>query len=810
MTWQDKIRNPNCELCSLHKSADHVCLMGSGPKKAKVMILGEAPGYREDEEHRAFVGASGQLLREELKRAGIDPDSCYISNVAKCRPPDNRTPTKTELRACADEYLIRELEAVDPEFVLLLGNPALQVLTGKSGITKQRGSTFGESPTFFAAFHPAYVLRQPQHTELFRSDLARFARLVTGEASTSPRTKVKIIRSVSGLRRLIEELNSASVISYDLETWQSANMKKQGPMEWADDSRIVTISFTTRAGYSTVVPIDHVTEPWKDPLKVLRALKPSLERKDAKYVAHNGIFDCRWLARWGIFVNQTFDTMLAAHVLDENRPKGLKPLSQVLLGADAYNADVDVANAYNEDLRKLCIYNGIDTDMTYRLYEIFRQQLIEQPRVARIFARLMMPASNVLTQVVRGGMYVDQDRLSKQLEVLERKHLKLRKKMVKYVPVHKRAAINFNSYPQVGEWLFKDLLLNPLKQTDSGANSTDEETLLSLKGDHPAVDYLLQNRGVVKNLGYLRSWKDKLDDRSRIHTNYKLYGTVTGRISSEKPNLQQVPREGTMRTVFGAPPGWLFLEADYSQVELRVAAMLAGETTLLRIFATGGDAHLTTAAKTARMTPAQILASDATGKTEYRKKAKGVNFGFLYDMGAEKFIQYATMNFGWTPTLEEAEQYRRDYFMLYPKLRPWHDRQRRLVHRYQRVHSPIGRVRHLPDVLSGDRQVVAEAERQAINSPVQSFASDLMLLSMVQLSQRLRSGEARIVGTVHDAILFEVREDVVVPVAKTIKTVMEDMSPVKRLFGAEVTVPIVVEIKVGPYWGAGKVIDVGT
>jgi uracil-DNA glycosylase family 4 len=808
VTWQDRIRNSECTLCPLHASADHVCLMGSGSKKARVMILGEAPGYREDEEHRAFVGASGQLLREELVRAGIDPKSCYISNVAKCRPPDNRTPTKTELRACADEYLRQEFEAVDPDFVLLLGNSPLQVLTGKSGITKQRGNTFSSSPTFFAAFHPAYVLRQPQHTELFRADLNRFSRLIQGLPSQAEKTKVRIVRSVSGLRRLIEELKEAPVISYDIETWQSTPMKKHGPMEWADDSCIVSISFSTEPGRSTVVPIDHVTEPWKQPLKVLRALKPCLEQKGTKYVAHNGIFDCRWLARFGIFVPQTFDTMLAAHILDENRSKGLKPLSQILLGVDAYDAGVEVSDAYNEDLRKLCIYNGKDTDYTLRLYYIFREQLKEQLRLARIFARLMMPGSNVLTQVVRGGMYTDKAKLQEQLEVLERQHAKLRRKMCKWVPVHKREAINFNSYPQVGEWLFKDLGLNPLKQTSTGNDSTDEETLLSLVNDHPAVSYLLKNRGVVKNLGYLRSWEAKLDDNSRIHTSYKLYGTVTGRLSSEKPNLQQVPREGTMRTVFGAPPGKVFLEADYSQVELRVAAMLAGETTLLRIFATGGDPHLTTAAKTARMTPAEITASDATGKTEYRKKAKGVNFGFLYDMGAEKFIQYATMNFGWTPTLEEAEQYRRDYFALYPKLRPWHDRQRRLVHRYQRVHSPIGRVRHLPDVLSGDRQVVAEAERQAINSPVQSFASDLMLLSMVQLSGRLRPSEARIVGTVHDAILFEVREDVVAQVAKMVKTVMEDMTPVRRLFGTRVTVPIEVEIKVGQFWGGGKVLEV--
>lgn len=772
--------------------------MGSGPRNAKVMVLGEAPGYREDEEHAAFVGPSGMLLREELQRAGLRPEDCYISNISKCRPPDNRTPTKTEARMCADTYLLQELEAVDPDFILLLGNAPLQALTRNSGITKHRGNTWGEEPMMFAAFHPAYVLRQPQHLTLFRSDMERFVRLTQGKTSTAAKTKVKIVKSVSGLKKLYAQLMKAKVISYDVET--------TGLEEWREDAKIVSISFTWEAGQASVVPLHHCTEPWSDPDRVLRFFKPCLERTDAKYVAHNGKFDCRWLARFGVYVPQTFDTMLAAHILDENRLKGLKPLSQVLLGVDAYDVGGDVKDCFNMDLRRLCIYNGKDTDYTYRLRDIFKQELLDEPRLGRIFAKLMMPASNLLTQVERGGMYVDQKRLQGQLESLSARHSELRKLMCKHVPKHKRELINFNSYPQVGEWLFKDLKLNPLKLTKTGNASTDESVLLQLKDDHPAVKYLLENRGVVKNLGYLRSWEEKLDDKSRIHTNHKLFGTVTGRLSSEKPNLQQVPREGTMRTCFGAPPGWLFLESDYSQVELRIAAMLAHEPTLLRIFATGGDPHLTTACQVSGLTPEQIRESDGSGKTEHRKKAKAVNFGFLYGMGAPKFVTYARDNYGVVVSEEEAERVRRRFFSTYPKLIPWHERQRRLVHRYQRVHSPIGRVRHLPDVLSQDRDIVAEAERQAINSPVQSLASDLMLLSMVRLSASLRSSEARIVGTVHDAILFEVREAALQKVASEVRSVMQDMSLVKRLFGADITVPIEVELKVGTQWGAGKVL----
>lgn len=799
MSWQDKIRNSSCTLCPLHESADHVCLMGTGSKKSKVMILGEAPGFREDEEHAAFVGPSGQLLREELSKVGLDPKECYISNVVKCRPPENRTPNKTESKTCAGTYLVQELEKVDPDFVLILGNSPLQALVGRSGITKYRGQTYGEEPLLFPTFHPAYVLRSPQHLPTFKSDLARFARMVAGESSKAEPTKVRIVRSVAGLKRLIEELSHADVISYDIET--------TGLEEWRPDAKIVSISFTTEPGRATVVPLHHATQTWKDPDKVLRALKTSLERPDAKYIAQNGKFDCRWLASNGIFVRQTFDTMLAAHVLDENRAKGLKPLSQILLGVDAYDVGVDTTDCFNQDLRKLCIYNGKDTDYTFRLYDLFKSQLKEQPRLARIFARLMMPASNVLTQVESWGMHVDQVRLNAQFDATEAERIRVDAKMRKCVPKHKRQAINFNSPQQVGEWLFKDLGLPVLGLTATGNPGTAESILLQLRDRHKAVAWLLELRGLVKNLGYLKSWMEKTDERSRIHTNYKLFGTVTGRLSSEKPNLQQVPREGTMRTCFGVPEGYSFLEADYSQVELRIAAMLAHESTLLRIFATGGDPHLTTAAEISGLTPQQVLESDAAGGTEHRKKAKPVNFGFLYGMGEPKFIIYARDNYGVVVSEAEAHEYRERYFRLYPNLLKWHDRQRRLVRRYGQVHSAIGRVRHLPDIYSADRQVAAEAERQAINSPVQSLASDLMLMSAIRLSKILPGSKAKIVMSVHDALGFQVRDDYVEEAVPIIRSTMEDMTPMRRLFGARINVPIVVEIKVGTHWGAGKVVS---
>jgi DNA polymerase-1 len=795
LSWQDKIRDKKCKLCPLYKSADHVCLMGTGPKKAEIMIVGEAPGAREDETHQAFVGPAGQLLRQELQRAGIDPEECYITNVVKCRPPDNRTPELAELKMCGSTYLSQEIAKVRPRWILLLGNSALRGVVAKSGITKHRGSTYelGNSCTAFAAFHPAYAIRNPRHLEPLRADLQRFGRMVRGQAHTSTKTQSYLIDSKRKLKVLKQRLMAAKEIAFDIETSYDHELKRYHK-PWDKGAAIVSIAFSFEEGSGYFVPLWHAESPWCDKWQeILTFLKPTLQRKGLKYIAHNGKFDTRWLARFGVFNLLTFDTMLAAHILDENRRKALEELASILFGAGRWK--MDLKNAHTEPIKRLCRYNCTDTDMTLRLYHRFKRELMENPRLGRIFVKLMMPANHVLTKVESLGMYMHPGRHASTQRDALRKREEARTELLGYVPEYNRNNINFNSTQQVAHWLFTELELKPVKKTKSGkAWSTDESVLLQLAKKHPAPKALLAYREWKGHAEKLAAWADAADEKSRVHTNYNIWGTVTGRLSSSEPNLQQVPREGIMRTVFGAPKGWYFMEADYSQIELRVIAMLSGDPTLRRVYLTGGDAHTKTASEISGVAP-QLLTK------EQRKKAKPVNFGFAYGMGEGKFVDYARDNYDVHYSPEEAAAVRRRFFSTYARLPAWHERQRRLARRYGHVSSPIGRVRHLPDIYSSDRGVAGEAERQAINSPVQSFASDLMLMSLVLLDRRFRPDTARIVGTVHDALLFEVRKRALEEVAPVIRETMEDMSPLMDWFGCEVDVPIKVEITYGKYWG---------
>lgn len=743
-----------------------------------------------------------RLLERSLQAdADVTLDTCYQTHAVKCEIPEDVEPTRAQRKTCVESYLLEELDTVRPEFILLLGNEAMAAVAGKSGITKHRGNIWrievapGHTSTVMATLSPKAVLKNPKWASAFGMDLTRFGRVVRG-AQRNPETKVIIVNGSAKVAELLEVLSTARQISWDIETFtEPARLpfKRTNFQEWhGDDSKVVSISFSVRAGESWVIPIQHPGSRFKNPDEVLR-LCFKYANPHAEYIGHNGKFDARWLLAKGISVPQTFDTMIAAHMLDENRLKGLKGLSRDILGSEAYDVGEELKNATQIELRALCVYNAKDTDYTLRLAKVFRRQLSKEERLDRVFTDLMMPASTALAEIERTGVWLDPERWQvRHDQAVENRDI-LFEWINRHVPVS-MGTLNLNSPPQVGRLLFDVLELPILVHTKTGAASTAESILLRLAEIHRVPLAIIKYRKWAKYLStyLLPWWFEHCDSDGRIHSNYKLYGTVTGRLSGEG-GIQQVPRDPFIRSIIGATPGWTFIQADYSQVELRIAAMLSKEDRMIRQFSSGQDVHLIRAQKVTGKLPEDI-------SKEERKRAKAVNFGFIYGMGAPKFVTYAFDSYGVKVSEEEASVFRDGFFEDYPGLRPWHERQRRLVHRYQRVVNPIGRIRHLPDILSLDRGVQSEAERQAINSPVQSFASDLMLIALVRIFNE-RWDDLRILGTVHDSILFECREGTEARWVPYIKSVMEDMAHVESSFGCEITVPIIADVEVGTHWG---------
>jgi uracil-DNA glycosylase family 4 len=802
------VRDPQCELCKMHTQAQgkDVCVTASGPARADVMVVTKSP-----------LSAKGRTeMLTYLERAGVDPAGVAFTAAIKCRAWD-LDPGKGDLKACKP-YLDREIEAIGPKFILALGNEAMYSLVGKSGIMKHRGVVYERgNARVLPTISPSMVYRNPGLKGGFEADLKYFDRMIRGVDNEDDFT-FTTVSTLDDLRLFITALKQAEVMAFDIET--------NGYDEFAPDAAIVSLAVTLASNDPDApmsvwaVPLMHPESPWRRHWHKVLVRLASYFNAVPKAIAHNGKFDCRWLRQFGVDRRLTFDTMLAAHTLDENRPKGLKPLAQQLLGVKPWA--ISTKDLVDTPLDEVLLYNAKDTFYTLGLYRIFKGQfgLPANKRKMRIFTKIMMPCSEIFTDVEREGVWTDTEKMMTHGSIAKRELAAIDAELLTFVPEDKggHKEVNFNPSNFARWFIFEHLGLPVFargKDKDDGSPgqpSMAEAIMLDLQDKHPhrALELLIERTKWQKyDSAFFSAYAEQVDENDRIHTTFKLTGTVTGRLSSGKPdtdkvtsrkqnrgvNLQQVPRDDFVRGIFGAPPGSSFVEADYSQVELRVAAFIARETTMLHLYATGQDIHTTMAMKMTGK-PADRVTKDE------RKKAKAVNFGFLYGMGVNKFIETAWSNYGVRVTEQESKAFRDAFFTQFPMLLKWHARQRRLVSQYKRVESPLGRVRHLPDIDSPNQGVRSEAERQAINSPVQSFASDMALLSMVRITEEFkRQGmRAHPIGTVHDAINFEIPDEELSVALPIIKDNMENL-PLRRMFGVNLDVPIIADLKVGTRWG---------
>lgn len=798
--------------------------MGFGPRDADVMVVSKMENSRTWQRE----------LEQELEELGLGTDRVYWAHALKCRTFEQDA-SNHDVKQCAT-YLHQEIQLFKPKYILCLGNEALLAVTGKSGINKYRGRVI-EDPTGWSAIStisPAAVKRSPRMRPGYLADLRLFVNKVMGVANGIPEPNYIVADTKDKLKNLKKLLAMAEEIYYDVETTG---------YYWQAEGRIISLAGTcivqTDKGeriFTFALPLYHPESVWKNKHRsVLKFIAPELAMIP-KVDAHNGSYDQKWMKTYGVHMHFTFDTLLGVHLLNENVQKGLKPQAQARLGVEPWG--IDTKDLLNTPLDQVLRYNVLDTWYGYHVKKQVKKELTQQPRLARIFAKLTMPAQREFIPTEMRGMWLDVPRLKKRLPEAEKKLKAIEDKIlaeaglegepgsVEGWPIQKvyktkppkYYAPNFNASKFARWMLFDHLGLDIIERGkdkpngDPGDPSMAEAVLLRLKEDHPVVPLMLERVSWQKTISsFFRPYLELYDENHRVHTNFKLFGTVTGRTSSGKDelekvtarkgkimgfNAQQVPRDPFVRGVWGAPPGWTWVEADQSQIELRLAAFLSRDPNMLALYKMGADIHKATASSVLG-----ILESEVT--KEDRKKAKAVNFGFVYGMGWRKFIETAFVKYGLIFTEEQARAIREAYFRQFPGLQPWHAKQRRLVREYGRVQSPIGRIRHLPDIYSPDESVQAEAERQAINSPVQSFGSDILLLAMIEINKTFRALKlpAFCVGTVHDAVNYEVRNDAVADALPIIKDTMQDVGTLKRKFGVHLDVPLIADLKVGTHWG---------
>lgn len=571
-----------------------------------------------------------------------------------------------------------------------------------------------------------------------------------------------------GLRQLVER---ADMVAWDLET--------DGLDPLRDGASILCMSLTVcQAGEivgSYVVPGDLVGEVsawdcWPDVM-----------------VAHNGKYDQLWmLSQLGRTLAVTYDTMLAEHLIDSEGPKGLKIVAAKYLRVADWS--VDVGHAASLDQESLYGYAAMDTAATAGVYYA-QQGLVDRT----LLDDLLMPASAALLRAEEAGVGLDRDGACRLRDALTREEIELTREISEYGPA---------STPREMRHLLYDTLGLPvLERTPTGHPSVATSVLRRL--DHPVAQAMAERQGVRKGISaFVRPWLDATRyGGSRLYSTFRLAGTATGRLSSGGAegssgiNLQQIPRDKRYKSLISAAEGYTLIELDYSQIELRVAASLAGEETMIEIYREGGDIHRETAIAVSGKT--NIDKSDRT-------KAKSVNFGFLYGMGARSFMDYSRDSYGVTVTLEEAEEARERFFKKYSGLNPWHQRVKTQATKNGFVKTLFGRVRYLDGIKYGKGAEKALALRQAVNTSVQSVASDCMILALGLIDRLLVTPKygARIVATVHDSVLLEVPTARYMEVGERAKYVMEHL-PLKH-FGVSLEVPLEAGVASGDTWGGMK------
>lgn len=511
-----------------------------------------------------------------------------------------------------------------------------------------------------------------------------------------------------------------------------------------------------------------------------RALVKKLKQHKARTVFQNGKFDTLFLEQaYGIKLPIHEDVMLIATAYDLSAEHGLKHMAQTYLGVP----DWDIAKKEKTSgAQSIVPYLKKDVKYTWELFNFFMERV--NPQQLKIYTQLLRPAYCAYKDIERNGLYIDLN----QLKVVREKYRNEESSLLGKLKSH--YDINWASSAQVAH-VFYDLEKMPVfEQTPKGAPSTSASALkkLARKGYEIPTILMQYKDAATRNKMFLNRWEDDSYE-SRIHASFNLTNVVSGRTSSSNPNLQQVPRTKDIRGLFSGAPGMILFEADYSQLELRIAAHYANEKTMLRIYHEKGDIHTETA---------KLFTGGREPTKEERGKAKAVNFGFLYGMMAKKFVAYALNSYGQTFTPQEAEHIRELFFAKYSRLLPWHQEQEQLCEAQGGVYNLFGRFRKLPLIYSQNKWERASAARRSINTPVQGSGSDLLISAATQINKELK-GVAWIGATVHDSIIGECRIEDKDYVDSVIRRVM--LHPkVLDDFGVELRVPLDIDIGWGP-WG---------
>lgn len=580
-------------------------------------------------------------------------------------------------------------------------------------------------------------------------------------------------------QQLIQQLLQLNEFCFDTETTSLDVIQ----------AHIVGMSFAWEKGVAYYVPVPSSKE---EADRILEEFRLVFESSDILKCGQNIKYDILVLKNYGIEAKgEIFDTMLAHYLLQPEQRHNMNYLAESYLNYTPVHIEELIGqkgraqlNMRNVQIEKIKEYAAEDADITWQLKgkllpELERSNLIELARTVE------MPLVPVLADMEYAGVSLNTDALKESAEVLRNDIIELERKIIEIAGVE----FNIASPKQLGEILFERLKIDPnAKKTKTKQYVTNEEVLAQLADRHEIIPMILENRGLRKLLStYVEALPKMISTKTnKIHTSFNQAIAATGRLSSIDPNLQNIPirdeRGREIRKAF-IPSGsdYLLLSADYSQIELRIMAHASGDTNMLDAFRQNEDIHTATAATIFGVAPENV-------SREMRGKAKTANFGIIYGISAFGLSQRLRI------PRKEAADFIDGYFKSFPGVKSYMDSNIRLAREKGFVETLMGRRRYLPDINSNNGTVRGMAERNAINSPIQGSAADIIKLAMIRIHRRMKDArmKSKMILQVHDELVFDVYNTELEQVKDIVKFEMEHVMALN--------VPLLVEMGVGNNW----------
>lgn len=621
----------------------------------------------------------------------------------------------------------------------------------------------------------------PQAPEAAGDELDPFSGEHEDHASRG--TVFTLVNDEAALEALCRRISEAGLAAVDTETTSLR----------PEEASLVGISVSVKEGEGFYIPVGHAylgAPEQMDVGKVLSALGRALST--VKIIGHNIKYDMLVLSHAGYDMPQPYaDTMLMAHLLDSAQSVAMDELALRYLNYKDISYDEVTGTgrarvSFSQvEVSRACEYSGEDAEVTLRLYNRMLPLLKARPALMKSFCEIEMPLLHVLYRMELNGVLVDRSVLAAQNRTLSAEMVQMQK------DVYTCAGEEFNisSPKQLGHILFEKLAIPYPKKRKAGASySTAEDILEAIAPDYDIASLVLRYRELSKLVStYTEKLQTLIDPEThRIYTSFNQAGTVTGRLSSSDPNLQNIPartHEGKLiRKAFIAPEGCTLISADYSQIELRLIAHIAKDEGLIRAFKAGYDIH--------RATAAEVLGKPIGDVTpEERSRAKATNFGLMYGMGAFGLRRQTRMG------MQEARDYIDRYFSRYPRVRDYMEKTKQFAHEHGYVTTITGREIVIKNINSHSQMLMKGGERAAINAPMQGSAADIIKLAMIKVQkwiETLPEGSVRMTVQVHDELLFEVRNEILREAEARIKELMEGV--------VSLSVPLVVGIGAASNW----------